>query len=62
MDVKPSDRKYMHMGHSEEMNTNTHRAPLAVMEVLKVGTSLSSINSKFSIAFIVCNMPLTNVK
>lgn len=64
MDVKPSDRKYTHMGHSEEMNTNTYmyQTPLAVMEVLKVGASLSSIDGKFSIIFVVYNMPSTNMK
>ena len=57
MDVEPSERKYFysHMGHSKEMNTNTYmyQAPLALMEVVKVGTSLSKIDGKFLLYFLL---------
>lgn len=49
MDIPESDRRYFyeHMGHSKEINHDIYQAPLALMEVLKVGRSLKEIDGNY---------------
>ena len=46
-DIPENERQYFytHMGHSEEMNKQTYQAPLAVMEIVKVGKHLKDIDN-----------------
>ncbi|XP_071854927.1 uncharacterized protein [Apostichopus japonicus] len=46
MEVPEAGRRffYSHMGHSKEMNQDIYQAPLALMEVIKVGRSLNEID------------------
>lgn len=46
MEVPESERRffYEHMGHSKETNKDIYQAPLALMEVIKVGKSLNQID------------------
>ena len=47
LDVSKKDRElfYSHMGHSEKMNTDIYQAPLALLEITKVGKHLMQIDS-----------------
>ena len=46
LDVPPAERQYFykHMGHSEQINMDIYQAPLAVMEVTKIGKALLNID------------------
>ena len=46
MDISKSDRQYFykHMGHSENTNKNIYQAPLALMEITKIGKHLMNID------------------
>lgn len=48
MEVPEAERRffYSHMGHSKEMNQDIYQAPLALMEVIKVGRSLNEIDGE----------------
>ncbi|PIK43850.1 hypothetical protein BSL78_19292 [Apostichopus japonicus] len=46
MEIPQTERRffYEHMGHSEQTNKNIYQAPLALMEIVKVGKSLNQID------------------
>ncbi|VDI71117.1 Hypothetical predicted protein [Mytilus galloprovincialis] len=50
-DIPENERQYFytHMGHSEEMNKQTYQAPLAVMEIVKVGKHLKDIDNALAL-------------
>ncbi|CAG2245716.1 unnamed protein product [Mytilus edulis] len=50
-DIPENERHYFytHMGHSEEMNKQTYQAPLAVMEIVKVGKHLKDIDNALAL-------------
>ncbi|CAG2213129.1 unnamed protein product [Mytilus edulis] len=47
-DLPENERQYFytHLGHSEEMNKQTYQAPLAVIEIVKVGKHLKDIHNE----------------
>lgn len=54
LDIPRNDGRffYDHMGHSEQINKDIYQAPLALMEVIKVGKSLKQIDDgKYYIYF-----------
>ena len=48
MDVPTEERQYFykHMGHSQKINENIYQAPLAEVEILKVGSRLMDMDGK----------------
>jgi len=48
MDVPTDEREffYKHMGHSQKINENVYQAPLAELEIVKVGSRLMAMDGK----------------